>query len=74
MAQATAVATGVKEQSLHDPKVAAEPSGPKGDVHNTAGSGPTKVQSPTPENKLGAIDPSAPGNTGITPGTAGEKS
>ncbi len=59
--------------SLHDPKVAAEPSGPSGKIDNTAGKGPTRVDSNTPENKKGAIDPSSPGNTGITPGSAGEK-
>jgi hypothetical protein len=60
-------------RTIHDPKLAAEPSGPKGNIDNTAGAGPTKVNSNTPENNKGAIDPSAPGNTGITPGTAGEK-
>ncbi|WP_263411233.1 hypothetical protein [Terriglobus tenax] len=58
----------------HDAK--ATPSGPTGDNPSTAGPGPTKVQSNTPENKTGQIDPSAPGETGTTPGsnaTNGEK-
>jgi hypothetical protein len=52
---------------------AAEPSGPKGDNPGTAGPGPTKVQSNTPENNLGHINPSAPEEANITPGTAGKK-
>ena len=39
---------------------AVEPSGPKGDNPATAGPGPTKIQSGTPENRLGRINPSAP--------------
>ena len=52
---------------------AAEPSGPKGDDPSTAGPGPTKVQSGTPENSKGHINPSAPEDANVTPGTAGEK-
>jgi hypothetical protein len=52
---------------------AAEPSGPKGDNPATAGSGPTKVQSGTPENRLGRINPSAPEDSNTTPGTNREK-
>jgi hypothetical protein len=54
-------------------KHAVEPSGPKGDDPSTAGPGPTKVKSGTPENRLGHIDPSAPENANTTPGTTGEK-
>jgi hypothetical protein len=54
-------------------KHAVEPSGPKGDDPSTAGPGPTKVKSSTPENRLGHIDPSAPENANTTPGTTGEK-
>jgi hypothetical protein len=52
---------------------AVEPSGPKGDNPATAGPGPTKVQSGTPENRLGRINPSAPEDSNTTPGTTREK-
>jgi hypothetical protein len=57
------------ENSSH----AVQPSGPKGDNPATAGPGPTKVQSNTPENRLGHINPSAPEDANTTPGTAGKK-
>ncbi len=47
----------------------AEPSGYRGDNPSTAGPGGTGVRSGTPENKTGNLSPSAPGNTGTTPGT-----
>jgi hypothetical protein len=50
-----------------------EPSGPKGDNPATASPGPTKVQSGTPENRLGRINPSAPEDANTTPGTTREK-
>jgi hypothetical protein len=56
-----------------NPRHAVEPSGPKGDNPATAGPGPTKVQSSTPENRLGHINPSAPEDANTTPGTANEK-
>ena len=56
-----------------DSKHAVQPSGPRGDNPGTAGPGPTEVQSNTPENRLGHINPSAPEDANITPGTAGEK-
>jgi hypothetical protein len=52
---------------------AVEPSGPRGDNPSTAGPGPTNVKSKTPENRLGHINPSAPEDANVTPGTAGEK-
>jgi hypothetical protein len=52
---------------------AVEPSGAKGDNPATAGPGPTKVQSNTPENSLGHINPSAPEDANTTPGTTREK-
>jgi hypothetical protein len=61
------------EQPPTNPRHAVEPSGPKGDNPSTAGPGPTKVQSNTPENRLGRINPSAPEDANTTPGTAGEK-
>jgi hypothetical protein len=56
-----------------DSQHAIEPSGPKGDNPATAGPGPTKVQSGTPENRLGHINPSAPEDANTTPGTTREK-
>jgi hypothetical protein len=53
--------------------VATEPSGPKGDNPATAGEGKTGVQSSTPENKDGRINPSAPEDSNVTPGTTGDK-
>ncbi|MEG9433705.1 hypothetical protein [Terriglobus sp. ADX1] len=46
-----------------------EPSGPRGDNPATSGSDDTRVRSSTPENSKGKINPSAPGDTGTTPGT-----
>jgi hypothetical protein len=66
-----------KNQSTYHPpqpsSQAVEPSGPKGDNPATAGPGPTKVQSTTPENRLGHINPSAPEDANTTPGTILEK-
>lgn len=47
----------------------AEPSGYTGGNPSTAGPGPTGIRSATPENSAGRINPSAPGDTGTTPGT-----
>ena len=55
------------------PKQGAEPSGSKGDSPATAGPGPTAVVSNTPENRDGQLNPSAPGDVGTTPGSAGDK-
>ena len=52
---------------------AVEPSGPKGDNPATAGPGPTEVRSKTPENSQGHINPSAPEDANITPGTSAKK-
>lgn len=51
----------------------ATPSGSTGDNAGTAGSGETKVDSSTPDNAMGKLNPSAPGETGTTPGTNGEQ-
>jgi len=59
--------------SARDSEHAVEPSGPKGDNPATAGPGPTKVRSSTPENRLGHINPSAPEDSNTTPGTTREK-
>lgn len=57
------------ENSRH----AVQPFGPKGDNPATAGPGPTKVRSKTPENRLGHLNPSAPEDANTTPGTTGTK-
>ena len=49
----------------------AQPSGPRGDNPATAGPGETKVNSNTAENADEKINPSAPGETGTTPGSNG---
>ena len=54
-------------------KAKVEPSGYKGDNPATAGPGETKVQSNTPENDKGSINPSAPEDSNTTPGTTTEK-
>jgi hypothetical protein len=61
------------QEPVTDFKHAVQPSGPKGDDPSTAGPGPTEVQSKTPENRLGHLNPSAPEDANTTPGTAGEK-
>jgi hypothetical protein len=62
------------QQRPPTPKEAAvQPSGPRGDNPSTAGPGQTAVRSDTPENNLGHLNPSAPEDVNITPGTAGEK-
>jgi hypothetical protein len=47
----------------------AQPSGPRGDNPATAGSGERHVNSSTSENAEKEINPSAPGQTGTTPGS-----
>jgi hypothetical protein len=47
----------------------AQPSGYRGENPATAGHGETEVTSNTPEKAEGQLNPSAPGNTGTTPGT-----
>jgi hypothetical protein len=61
------------QTSPTEEQAAVEPSGTKGDNPSTAGLGPTAVRSNTPENRLGHINPSAPEDANITPGSAGEK-
>jgi hypothetical protein len=61
------------QQSHENSAHAVEPSGPKGDNPATAGPGPTKVKSGTPENRLGHINPSSPEDANTTPGTPGKK-
>ena len=49
------------------------PSGSKGENPATAGEGKSDVQSQTPENAKGHLNPSAPEDANVTPGSAGEK-
>ena len=51
----------------------AEPSGYRADNPSTAGPGQTAVRSDTPENKQGHINPSAPEDSNVTPGSTGSK-
>lgn len=67
--QATSGAKGTMQGDRGDAK--AEPSGPKGDNPATAGPGGTHVNSSTAENADKQLNPSAPGETGTTPGTNG---
>ena len=50
-----------------------EPSGYRGDNPSTAGPGQTDVNSNTPESKLGHLNPSAPEDSNVTPGSTIEK-
>jgi hypothetical protein len=50
----------------------AQPSGVEGGNPATSGGDETRVQSKTPENAAGEVNPSAPGETGTTPGTNGK--
>ncbi len=52
-----------------DPEAKADPSGYRGNVDSTAGPGETHVTSATPDNAVQQLNPSAPANTGTTPGT-----
>lgn len=66
------IGTPVNPQSPHTQRHGIEPSGPRGDNPATAGPGPTKVRSNTPENSKNKINPS-PEDANATPGTAPEK-
>ncbi len=57
------------QRESHELHVAEEPSGYRGDNWSTAGPGGTSIRSSTPENAAGHINPSAPGDTGVTPNT-----
>jgi hypothetical protein len=56
-----------------DPAHAVEPSGYQGNNPATAGLGPTQVNSNTPENASGHLNPSAPEDANTTPGSTGDK-
>jgi hypothetical protein len=59
------------QPTLHE--AAITPSGSRGDNPATAGPGKTEVDSKTPENARGHLNPSAPEDANLTPGSAGEK-
>ena len=63
------------EETQHpsSPKTGVTPSGPKGENPATAGLGKTDVKSATSENGRGHLNPSAPEDANVTPGSAGEK-
>ena len=65
--------TPVQHGTPTSQEAAVQPSGPLGDNPSTAGSGQTAVRSNTPENNLGHLNPSAPEDANVTPGTTGEK-
>ena len=69
MADESNDARGTMEGDRGDSK--AQPSGPRGDNPATAGPGETQVGSATSENADSQINPSAPGETGTTPGQDG---
>ena len=66
-----------KEESVgrqsSEGEVGQTPSGPNGDNPGTAGPGKTDVKSNTPENAKGHINPSAPEDANVTPGSIKQK-
>lgn len=52
-----------------DPGAKAQPSGYRGNNPSTAGPGQTHVNDNVPEKAVQQLNPSAPGDTGTTPGT-----
>ena len=65
--------THLQDQTTDPPptpdQAGAEPSGYRGENPSTAGPGNTAVRSNTPENDAGHLNPSAPENANITPGS-----
>jgi hypothetical protein len=62
-----------KNSQQSEKNAAVTPSGPRGDNPATAGPGNTKVNSGTPENSLGRLNPSAPEDANTTPGSTEKK-
>jgi hypothetical protein len=62
-----------KNSEQSDKNAAVTPSGPRGDNPSTAGPGNTDVNSGTPENNLGRLNPSAPEDANTTPGSTEKK-
>jgi hypothetical protein len=72
---ATAEKTPTKDTAGQPPQheVGAAPSGSDGKNPATAGPGKTEVHSSTSENGPGHLNPSAPEDANITPGSGSEK-
>jgi hypothetical protein len=62
-----------RKEGVDGDGVGQTPSGPKGDNPGTAGPGKTEVKSKTPENAKGHINPSAPEDANVTPGSIEQK-
>jgi hypothetical protein len=62
-----------KDSERSEKNAAVTPSGPRGDNPATAGPGNTNVNSGTPENNLGRLNPSAPEDANTTPGSTEKK-
>ena len=62
-----------QRQAESEKNAAVTPSGPRGDNPGTAGPGNTNVNSGTPENNLGRLNPSAPEDANTTPGSTEKK-
>ena len=63
------VASAPQKTQPSEQKAGVEPSGAKGDNPSTAGPGQTAVHSTTPENALGRLNPSAPEDANVSPGS-----
>ena len=61
---------GGEEKTPSKQQAGVEPSGTQGGNPSTAGPGQTAVHSTTPENALGRLNPSAPEDANVTPGSA----
>jgi hypothetical protein len=61
--------TAVPEHPPAPKQAAVEPSGTRGDNPSTAGPAQTGVRSDRPENASGHLNPSAPEDVNITPGS-----
>jgi hypothetical protein len=65
--------SNAKDTAQSEKDAAVTPSGPRGDNPATAGPGNTNVNSGTPENNLGRLNPSAPEDANTTPGSTEKK-
>jgi hypothetical protein len=73
-AAVTSTPAGTKAQPVRqDEQHGTEASGARGDNPATAGPGPTEVRSNTPENAPGHLNPSAPEDSNVTPGSTSGK-
>ena len=65
--------TATQPNPVSPSQAGAEPSGYQGGNPSTGGPGQTAVRSDTPENKEGHLNPSAPEDSNVTPGTTATK-